>query len=72
MPLAAADDGLLALASVTAVGLAAGQILPAVALFRDAARQKLSFHVVNRFFLPDHQLGNFVLPRLHGHPYWGD
>ena len=63
---------LLFLSGLVAVGLAAGQVLPAVALFRDAARQKLSFHVVNRFFLPDHQLGNFVLPRLHGHPYWGD
>ncbi len=64
--------GRLLLSGFVAVGLAAGQILPAVALFRDAARQKLSFHVVNRFFLPDHQLGNFLLPRLHGHPYWGD
>ena len=64
--------GLLLLSGVVAVGLAAGQILPAVALFRDASRQKLSFHVVNRFFLPDHQLGNFVLPHLHGNPYWGD
>jgi len=64
--------GLLALSSVTAAGLAAGQILPAMALFRDAARQRLSFHIVNRFFLPGHQLGNFILPHLHGHPYWGD
>ena len=64
--------GRLLLSSLVAVGLAAGQLLPAVALFRDAARQKLSFHVVNRFFLPGHQLGNFVLPRLHGHPFWGD
>ncbi len=64
--------GLLALSSVTAAGLAAGQLLPAMALFRDAARQRLSFHIVNRFFLPGHQLGNFILPHLHGHPYWGD
>ena len=71
-PLRQRTAGLLLLSGLVAVGLAAGQILPAVALFRDAARQKLSFHVVNRFFLPDHQLGNFVLPRLHGHPYWGD
>ena len=71
-PLRRQTAGRLLLSGLVAVGLAAGQILPAVALFRDAARQKLSFHVVNRFFLPDHQLGNFLLPRLHGHPYWGD
>ena len=62
----------LLLSGLVAVGLAAGQILPAVALFRDAARQKLSFHTVNRFYLPDHQLSNFILPRLHGHPFYGD
>ena len=71
-PLRQRTAGLLALSSVTAAGLAAGQILPAVALFRDAARQRLSFHIVNRFFLPGHQLSNFLMPRLHGHPYWGD
>ena len=64
--------GLLLLSGVVAVGLAAGQILPAVALFRDASRQKLSFHIVNRFFLPTHQLGNFALPHLHGQPFTGD
>jgi len=71
-PLRRRTAGLLALSLVTAGGLAADQLLPAMALFRDAARQRLSFHIVNRFFLPGHQLGNFVLPRLHGHPYWGD
>jgi len=62
----------LLLSGAVAVGLAAGQLLPAVALFKDASRQKLSFHVVNRFFLPYHQLGNFALPRLHGQPFTGD
>ena len=71
-PLRRRTAGLLGLSVVVAAGLAAGQILPAMALFRDAERQRLSFHIVNRFFLPGHQLGNFLMPRLHGHPYWGD
>ena len=62
---------LASLSVVVAVGLAAGQLLPTVALFRDAARQKLPFKIVNRFFLPANELGNFILPGLHGHPFWG-
>ena len=49
-----------------------GRLLPTLALFRDAARQRLPFAIVNRFFLPWNQLANFVLPRLHGHPFTGD
>lgn len=49
-----------------------GQLLPTLALFRDAARQRLSFAVVDRFYLPFNQLGNFVLPHLHGSPFYGD
>jgi len=71
-PLKRRTAGMLALSSAVAVGLAAGQLLPAVALFRDASRQKLSFHIVNRFFLPYHQVGNFLMPRLHGQPFSGD
>ena len=63
---------LLLLSGIVASGLAMGQILPTLALFRDAARHRLSFAVVNRFFLPFNQLGNFVLPHLHGSPYFGD
>ena len=63
---------LLLLALVTASGLAMGQLLPTLALFRDAARQRLSFAVVDRFYLPLNQLGNFVLPHLHGSPYFGN
>ena len=64
--------GLLLLAIAVASGLAMGQLLPTLALFRGAARQKLSFAVVDRFYLPFDQLGNFVLPHLHGSPYSGD
>ena len=64
--------GLLLLAVTVALGLAMGQLLPTLALFRDAARQKLSFAVVDRFYLPLDQLGNFVLPHLHGSPYDGN
>ena len=64
--------GFLFLALVTASGLAMGQLLPTLALFRDAARQRLSFAVVDRFYLPFNQLGNFVLPHLHGSPYDGN
>jgi len=64
--------GLLLLAIAVASGLAMGQLLPTLALFRDAARQKLSFAVVDRFYLPLEQLGNFVLPHLHGSPYYGN
>ncbi len=64
--------GLLALALVTASGLAMGQLLPTLALFRDAARHRLSFAVVDRFYLPSNQLGNFVLPHLHGSPFYGN
>jgi len=63
---------LLPLALVVACGLAAGQLLPALALFRDAARQRLSFTVVDRFFLPWAETTNFLLPRRHGHPFFGD
>jgi hypothetical protein len=64
--------GLTILASVAAVGLAAGQLLPTTELYRDAWRQRLSFHIVDRFYLPLNQLGNVVLPTLHGHPLYGD
>ena len=63
---------LLLLSFTVASDLAAGQLLPTLALFQDAARQKLSFAVVNRFYLPPNQLGNFLLPRLHGQPFFGD
>ena len=63
---------LLLLALATASGLAMGQLLPTLALFRDAARQRLSFAVVDRFYLPFDQLGNFVVPTLHGSPYFGN
>ena len=63
---------LLSLALVVASALAMGQLLPTLALFRDAARHKLSFAVVDRFYLPFNQLGNFVLPHQHGNPYSGD
>ena len=62
----------LLLSGVAASGLAMGQILPTVALFRDAARHKLSFHAVDRFYLPFNEIGNFVLPYLHGSPYFGN
>lgn len=64
--------GLISLSVAVALGLAAGQLLPTVALFRDAARQKLPFKAVDRFFLPANEFGNFVLPNLHGHPFWGN
>ncbi len=64
--------GLLALAFLVAGGLAMGQILPTLALFRDAARQHLAFSTVNRFYLPPDQLTNFVLPSLHGSPFAGN
>ena len=63
---------LLLVSGLVAAGLAMGQLLPTLALFRDAARQRLPFEIVNRFFLPANQLTNFVLPRLHGHPFTGD
>ncbi len=64
--------GLIFLALITASGLAMDQLLPTLALFRDAARHRLSFAVVDRFFLPFNQLGNFVLPHLHGSPFYGN
>jgi len=64
--------GLLLLSLALACGLSAGQILPTLALFRDAARQRLSFTVVNRFYLPWAELTNFLLPRRHGHPFDGN
>ncbi len=62
----------LLLSLIVASGLAMGQLLPTLALFRDAARHHLSFAVVDRFYLPVNQLGNFVLPHLYGNPYFGD
>ncbi len=63
--------GLLAGALVLAAGLAAGQLLPTMELARDAWRQRLSFAIVDRFYLPFNQLANGVAPTLHGHPLWG-
>lgn len=59
-------------AFVVGCGLAAGQILPTLALFRDAARQRLTFEAVNRFYLPWDEMTNPLLPRRHGHPFFGD
>ncbi len=64
--------GLFLLALFVACGLALGQLLPTLALFRDAARHHLSFAVVDRFYLPLDQLGNFVLPNGHGSPFGGN
>lgn len=64
--------GLALTAGIVAVGLAAGALLPTAELVRDATHQRLSFAIVNRFYLPVSQLTNFVLPTLHGHPYWND
>ena len=70
------ESGKLSLAvagsTVLAAGLSAGQVLPIVELIAHAWRQKLTFKIVNRFYLPPNQLLNFTLPRLHGHPYFGD
>ena len=63
--------GLLILAGAVAIGLSVGQIFPTLGLFHDAFRQKLSFFIVNRFFLPTDELSNFFLPKLHGHPFFG-
>lgn len=63
---------LAGLAGLVAAGLAAGQLLPTTELFHDAWRQRLPFRVVDRFYLPDTQLLNFVLPSRHGHPFGGD
>jgi hypothetical protein len=71
-PLRRRTAWLVALSVVVATGLAAGQLLPTLALFRDAERQKLSFSIVNRFFLQLRELTGFVLPRLHGHPFYGN
>ncbi len=60
------------LAAALALGLCAVQVLPTLELYQNAWRQKLSFQVVNRFYLPPTQLANFILPTLHGHPYWGN
>ncbi len=62
----------LALAGTIVLGLCAVQVLPTLELYQSAWRQKLSFHIVNRFYLPPSQIGNFVLPMLHGSPFWGN
>jgi len=59
-------------AGVIATGLSAGQVFPVLELLAHAWRQRLSFSVVNRFYLPPNQLLNFTLPTLHGHPYLGN
>ncbi len=64
--------GLFLLSLAVASGLAMGQLLPTLALFRDAARHRLSFAVVDRFYLPLNQFGNFILPHLHGSPFYGN
>lgn len=55
-----------------AVVLSMGQLLPILEFFTHILRQKYTFAIVNRFYLPPNQLLNFVLPYLHGSPYTGD
>ena len=62
----------LGLAGAVAMGLAAGQVLPTLQLFHDGWRQDMSFRIVNRFYLPLNQSANWVLPSLHGQPYFGN
>ncbi|BDI31857.1 hypothetical protein CCAX7_39080 [Capsulimonas corticalis] len=57
-----------AMAALVAVCLDAGQLLPTIELYQNAWRQNLSFKIVDRFYLPWNQLGNFVAPTAHGHP----
>ncbi|MBV9851292.1 MAG: hypothetical protein JO250_16605 [Armatimonadetes bacterium] len=64
--------GRLALAGLVAVGLSAAQVLPTLQLFHDGWRQNMSFRIVDRFYLPLNQSANWVLPTLHGHPYFGN
>lgn len=59
--------GAVALAAL----LSLGQLLPAVEFFAHILRQRYTFAIVNRFYLPVNQLQNFILPTLHGHPYFG-
>jgi len=59
-------------AGLIAAGLSAGQLLPILELLAHAWRHRLSFSVVNRFYMPPNQLLNFTLPTLHGHPYAGN
>lgn len=59
------------LTGLVAAGLSAAQVLPTLELYAAGWRQKLPFAVVNRFYLPPNQLANFVLPALHGHPFYG-
>lgn len=63
---------LLVFAALIAFGLAACQTLPILELFTHAWRQRLTFKIVDRFYLPPNQLLNFTLPTLHGNPYFGD
>lgn len=64
--------GTVLCAGLAAVLLALVQILPTVEFVLQSARQQLTLHEVNRFYLPVTQLLNFVLPNIHGHPIYGN
>ena len=51
--------------------LSLGQVLPSIEFFTHILRQRYTFSIVNRFYLPPNQLLNFIAPTLHGHPAYG-
>ena len=68
---AAQAVGLGLLAGLLALSISAVQTFPMVEFMSHAARQTLNLRLANRFYLPFNQLGNFILPTLHGQPIRG-
>lgn len=64
--------GYALLAGIIALCTAAVQILPMIGFLSDSARENLTLHDANRFYLPFNQVTNFFLPLRHGHPMHGN
>jgi len=64
--------GMSVAGGIVAAGLASAYWLPVAELLRSSARQALTLKIANRFYLPMNEIGNFVLPHLHGSPMNGN
>jgi hypothetical protein len=60
------------LGGLLATGLSCEYWLPTAELIHASARQALSLHTANRFFLPWTQMSDLVLPHRYGSPMRGD
>jgi hypothetical protein len=64
--------GMGLLGGVVGCALSCAYWLPVAQLIHSSSRQELTLNIANRFYLPQNELGNFVLPVLFGTPMRGN